>query len=1022
MYVPNELEKEVLNFWQTHDIFNKLRNRNKGKKKYSFIDGPITANNPMGVHHAWGRTYKDVYQRFKALQGFDQRYQNGFDCQGLWVEVEVEKDLGFDSKKDIENFGLDKFSEACKERIEKYSGIQASQSIRLGQWMDWDNSYYTHTDNNIEHIWHFLKKCLDNKWLYKGHRVMPWCIRCGTSLSQHELVDSYKDMEHTSVFLQFKLKHKKDDEYLLVWTTTPWTLSSNVACAVNPDLSYVEVSKQGKIYYLSEKTLPKLGGEYIVLDHHSGKDLLGWEYESPYPEIPAQKKVVHKVVPWGVVGEDEGTGIVHIAPGCGAEDNQLGKELKLDTIAPIDEAGNYLEGFGWQTGKNIKDMLNPILDDLKKKGILYKQDQYKHRYPVCWRCGDELAFRLVDEWFIASEELRPRLIKAAKEVEWVPDYGGKLMEDWLNNMGDWCISRKRFWGLPLPIWRCKNGHEHFIESKKELEEKAVSGLPLQELHRPWIDAVKIKCDKCKELMTRIPDVGDCWLDAGIVPFSTLNYLNDREYWEQWYPAELVIEMREQIRLWFYSLLFMSVTLQDKAPYKRVFAYEKVHDETGRPMHKSWGNAIWFDEAVEKMGADVMRWMYMSHRPHQNLNFGYKGANDTKQLLSTVFNIREYLKDYIVNNDFKGINLTEPEDRWIMSRLNNLKKKITLNLEELKPNVATNLIEEFFLEDLSRTYIQFIRDRINEKKNKEVVYILYNCLFEVLKLMSPIAPFMTEKIYQESFRLYENKESIHLFFWPAFDQAAIDEKLETEMDIVKNAIQAILGAREKAQLGIRWPIKEVVVECDENAGVAIKSLQKMIKSQTNIKILQINSNIPEMKIEILPNHKMLGPKFGNMTPKIIGYLAESNCDKILAEMKKIGKHDVKIGKDTFELREEDVVIKKEVPEPYIIGEFKYGHVYLNTERDAELDEEGYVRELTRRIQTGRKNAELVKADRIKLYIKTEMADDLEKWKEHILNKVGAEVLEISKEDSAGAFDHSFEEKIKDREFYVRLSKV
>jgi isoleucyl-tRNA synthetase len=1020
MYVPDELEKEVLEFWKKHDIFNKFRLRNSGKKKYSFIDGPITANNSMGVHHAWGRTYKDVYQRFRGMQGFDQRYQNGFDCQGLWVEVEVEKDLGFNSKRDIENFGLDKFSEACKARVDKYSKVQTDQSIRLGQWNDWDHSYYTHTDNNIEHIWHFLKVCRDNKWLYTGHKVMPWCTRCGTSLSQHELVDSYKDMTHLSVFLQFKIKGR-EDEYLLVWTTTPWTLSSNVACAVNPDLTYVEVSKDKKIYYMSEKTLPKLGGEHIVLDHVEGKKLVGLEYENPYPEIPAQKHVKHKVVPWGMVGEEEGTGIVHIAPGCGAEDNQLGKELKLDVIAPIDENGTYLENFGWQTGKNIKDMLHPIIDDLKKKNILYKTEEYAHRYPVCWRCGDELAFRLVDEWFISSEEIRPRLIEAARNVNWVPDYGAKLMEDWLNNMGDWCISRKRFWGLPLPVWKCKNGHETFISSKKELEEKAVSGLPLPELHRPWIDKVKIKCETCKEMMTRIPDVGDCWLDAGIVPFSTLNYLNDKEYWQQWYPAELVIEMREQIRLWFYSLLFMSVALQNKAPYKSVFAYEKVHDETGRPMHKSWGNAIWFDEAVEKMGADIMRWIYMSHRPHQNLNFGYKGAGEAKQTLMTLFNLRDYLKDYIINNDFKGMKLDQPEDVWLMSRLNNLKKTVTENLEALKPNVATAAIEQFFLEDVSRTYVQFIRDRINtERKNKEVVYVLYTALFETLKLLAPITPFLTEKIYQETFREFENKESIHLFYWPQVDEKMINKGLEGDMEIAKGIIQAILSAREKAQLGLRWPVKEVVVECDETSAAAIKNLQKMIKTQTNIKILLINSNIPDMEIEIEPNHKVLGPEFGKLTPQIINHITSSDPNKLLAALRK-GKYTIDVNKEKIELREEHLQIEKHVPEPYVIGEFKQGNVYLNKERDPELEEEGFARELTRRIQAGRKDAALIKADKIRLFIKSDMAEGLDNWKEQIKQKVGAAEIVISNEDAAEPYEHHLDEKIKDKEFYIEFSK-
>ncbi len=595
------------------------------------------------------------------------------------------------------------------------------------------------------------------------------------------------------------------------------------------------------------------------------------------------------------------------------------------------------------------------------------------------------------------------------------------MEDWLNNMGDWCISRKRFWGLPLPIWRCKNDHETFISSKKELESKAISGLPLQELHRPWIDDVKIKCPECNETAARINDVGDCWLDAGIVPFSTLNYLNDKKYWQQWYPADLVIEMREQIRLWFYSLLFMSVVLQDKAPYKNVFTYEKVHDETGRPMHKSWGNAIWFDEGVEKMGADVMRWIYTEYYPHQNLNFGYKGAKEAKQTLMTVFNLREYLKDYLVSNNFKSIKLKQPEDLWMISRLNGLIKSVTENLDALRPNLAVGAIKNFFLEDLSRTYIQFIRERINnDDEKKEVVYVLYNSLFELLKLLAPFTPFLSEKIYQETFRNLENKESIHLFFWPTADEKLINAKLEAEMEVSKQAIQAILAAREKAQLGLRWPVKEVVVECDKDSAAAIKSLQKTIKTQTNIKVLLINSNIPEMDIEILPNHKALGPKFGSLTPQVIEHITSIKPNKLLAELKK-GIHQFTLNSETLELREEDITVRKEVPEPHILGEFKYGHIYLNKERDSELEEEGYVRELMRRIQAGRNDAQLVKADKIRLFIKTDMAEEFRKWMDQIQQKVGADTIEISTEDSSETYEHHFDEKIKEKEFYVEFSK-
>ena len=621
-----EIEKKILEFWQKNKIFEKVRNKNKGNKPWSFLDGPITANNPMGVHHAWGRTYKDIYQRFKAMQGYDQRFQNGFDCQGLWLEVETEKELKFNSKKDIEKFGLANFSKVCRDRVEKFSKVQTEQSIKLGQWMDWKNSYYTMSDENIEAIWYFLKKCYEKGWLYKGTKVLPWCIRCGTSSSQHEMSDEgYAELTHPSVYIKAKLKNKQN-EYLLIWTTTEWTLSSNVAVAVNPNLNYVKVKKEGNIYYLSKSNINKIGGDYSILSTLKGKELLGLEYESFYQSLDFQKRIIHKVIPWEEVGEEEGTGIVHIAPTCGAEDYELGKKEKLPIIIPaLDEEGVYNKGFGWLSGKRIsKELKKEIIEDLKKRNVLYKIEDYKHRYPVCWRCKEELVFRLSSEWFIKADEIRPLMKKAAKTVRWEPEHVGKLMQDWLLNMGDWNIGRRRYWGLPLMFYECKCGHLEVIGSLEELRRKAidkkiVDNLP--ELHRPWIDEVKIKCSKCREIVSRNKEVGDCWLDAGIVPFSTLKYFRDKTYWKKWFPAELVIEMRAQVRLWFYSLLFMSVTLENKAPYKNVFAYEEVRDEKGESMHKSKGNAIWFDEALEKMGADIMRWIYCSQNPLFNLKFG-----------------------------------------------------------------------------------------------------------------------------------------------------------------------------------------------------------------------------------------------------------------------------------------------------------------------------------------------------------------------------------------------------------------
>jgi isoleucyl-tRNA synthetase len=851
-YNPVAIEKEILEFWKKNEIFKKLVKKNSKGKRFSFIDGPITANNPMGVHHAWGRTLKDLFLRYKAMQGFNQRFQNGFDCQGLWVEVEVEKDLGFNSKKDIENFGLDKFSKACRERVNKFSKRIIKQSIRLGQWMDWDNSYYTFDDYNIESIWAFLKKCNENKWLYEGTRVMPWCYRCGTSLSQHEQADSYIELVHPGLFVKFKIKNRKN-EYLLVWTTTAWTLSSNAAAAVQPDLDYVKVKKGDEYLYLSKGTTKHLG-EHQVVETLKGKDLIGLEYESIYPDFEAQKGIKHRVIGWDLVSEEEGTGIVHIAPGCGAEDHDLGKEHNLAEIAPLDEFGYFIKGFGWLTGKNVKGIASLVIEDLKKRGFLFKVEDYKHSYPVCWRCKEELIFRLVKEWFIKSDEIRPKMKEQADKVFWYPEFVGKLMQDWLTNMGDWCISRKRYWGLPLPFYKCKCGHVEIIGSKKELRQKAVNPKlvdKLPELHRPWIDEIKIKCPKCNAVTERVVEVGDCWLDAGIVPFSTLKYFSDKKYWKQWFPADFISEMREQVKLWFYSILFMSVTLEGVTCYRSVLSYEKANDEKGNPMHKSLGNVIWFDDAAEKMGADVMRWMFVKQNPHFNLNFGYTPGKEVHRILNILYNTVQYVKTYCEANNYKPKKITKTDlaSKWIISRLESLKKNVTKNLEGMRYHLASKAIEDFFLYDLSRWYIHIIRSEVKpgeDSKNKEVILnTLYYVVFEMLKVLAPFIPFFAEHCYQEFYRKFEKTESIHLMEWPKLDEKLINEELENNMGIARKIVESSFSARQSVNIKRRWPVGEIfVVSEDKNVSKVVKELEDVLLKMCNCKHIHVVKERPK----------------------------------------------------------------------------------------------------------------------------------------------------------------------------------
>jgi len=971
-----EMEHRILEFWEKERIFDKLREKNRGHMPWSFIDGPMTANNPMGVHHAWGRTYKDIFQRFKAMQGFEQRYQNGFDCQGLWVEVEVEKDLGLNSKREIVEFGLDKFAVACRERVEKYSAIQSEQSKRLGQWMDWDHSYYTMTDTNIEYIWHFLKKCHENGWLYKGHRAMPWCARCGTSLSQHELIDSYRDMTHRSVYVKLPILDR-EGEFILVWTTTPWTLTANTALAVHPDLDYAKVRQSDDILYLSAGTISKLDGEYELLGTVKGSEFVGLRYRGPFFDLPAQKNLDTRIVAWEDVGEEEGVGVVHIAPGCGEEDFLLSKEQNLPVIVPIDENGFYYEGFGWLEGKPVGEVAEMIFEDLEEKGMLYKTEDYEHRYPVCWRCQEDLVFRLVDEWFIKCEDLREPMIREARKVRWVPDYAGKRMEDWLNNMGDWCISRKRFWGLPLPIYRCSCGEITFVGSRKELEERAVCGIEgLKELHRPWIDDVKIKCPACGDTAERIPEVGDCWLDAGIVAFSTMGYLDqDNSYWQKWFPAEFVTEMREQIRLWFYAMMFMSVTLTGKSPYKSVLVYEKVHDENGRPMHKSHGNAIWFDEAVEKMGADVMRWIYAGSNIQNNLNFGYGKGSEVVRNLLTLWNVYSFFVTYAIVDQWLPSDSSDRSDRsdcdrWILSRLHSLVAETTHALENYDAAHVTQAVDAF-VDDLSNWYVRLSRRRFWKSESDEDKQSAYSTLYEVLvtlsKLLAPIMPFTAEEMYHNLVRSVSPgaPESVHLCDWPVADESLIDRRLMEETSAVMKVVRLGRAARNAGGMKVRQPLAMLTIKPSSKIErEAVERNERQILEELNIKGLMIVEDASSLvKHVVKPNFSLLGPKYGKLMPKIQAALAQN-------EVSAGESVTLQVEGETITLEPGELTVETITPESLSCAEEAGTVVAVDTALTEELVQEGLVRDLVRQIQNMRKESGFNVDDRITIEYRTD----------------------------------------------------
>ena len=971
------MEREVLKWWDENGIMQKYLSRNEGsEKRWSFIDGPITANNPMGVHHAWGRTYKDLFLRFKTMQGFRQRYQNGFDGQGLWIEVEVEKELGFKSKRDIETYGIDRFVELCKARVRKFSDTITQQSIRLAQWMDWDDSYHTMSDENNYTIWRFLKTCHERGWIYQGRDVMPWCPRCGTGLSEHEIVtEGYQDIVHPGLYVRFPIEGR-NGESLLVWTTTPWTLTSNVAASVHPDRTYVKVRQGDEVLYLMESRLSVLEGAHEVLAKFPGRELVGLRYRGPFDELPAQQGVEHKVIPWDEVSEAEGTGIVHTAPGAGKEDFALSKEHDLAVIAPLDELGDFVEGFDWLSGRNVYDVNEPIYSSLREKGVLYHLESITHRYPVCWRCNSELVFRLVDEWFISMDELRELIAESARKIRWVPEFGLERELDWLRNMDDWMVSKKRYWGLALPIYKCACGHFDVIGSESELSERAVEGWDEFEghsPHRPWIDAVKIACSECGEKVSRIADVGNPWLDAGIVPFSTLRYRSDRDHWKQWFPADWISEsFPGQFRNWFYSLLTMSTVLENSEPCRAIFSYATMRDEHGEEMHKSKGNAIWFEEGAEKMGVDTMRWLYTRQNPAANLNFGYGTADEVRRrFIIPLWNVYSFFVTY-ANIDRYDPSTPAPSiderpelDRWIVSELNSLVAEVTEAFEGFAPDRAAHQVEQF-VEYLSNWYVRRSRRRFwksgllsgpdpsGDQDKLSAYSTLYECLVTLTKLLAPVMPFATESMYQNLVGSFNGgRESVHLDSYPRADSSIIDVRLSESTRLAMRLSSVGRAARSKAGIKVRQPLAEAVVSVPGQAERQyIADIEAQLKDELNVKSVRDAGDVGGVfQFEIRPDFALLGPKYGSEMPKIVAQLTALNAADVALAVES-GRH---IELDTFTLLPEEVLVTQTPVEGYATASEGGYTVAVTSDISPELALEGLARELVHRIQNMRRAA-------------------------------------------------------------------
>ncbi len=984
-----EREKQVLKFWEENDIFQKSMDSRKEGETYTFYDGPPTANGKPHIGHVETRAIKDMIPRYQTMKGKFVPRKAGWDTHGLPVELEVEKLLGLNGKEQIEEYGMEPFIKKCKESVWKYKGMWEDFSGTVGFWADMDNPYITYDDNFIESEWWALKTIWDKKLLYKGFKIVPYCPRCGTPLSAQEVAQGYKTVKERSAIARFKIKG--EDAYFLAWTTTPWTLPSNLALCVNPVETYIRVkAADGYTYILAEaladKVLGKLAKEegekaYEVLETYKGTDLEYKEYEPLFEcaGVAAEKqhKKAHFVVCDDYVTMSDGTGIVHIAPAFGEDDAKVGRKYDLPFVQFVDGKGELTEETPY-AGQFVKDADPNVLKDLDAKGQLFEAPKFEHEYPHCWRCDTPLIYYARESWFIKMTEVKDDLIKNNNTVNWIPDSIGKgRFGDWLENVQDWGISRNRYWGTPLNIWECPDcGKQISIGSRKELAE--LSGRPDAEsieLHRPYIDEVTCKCPDCGGTMKRVPEVIDCWFDSGAMPFAQHHYpFENKEVFEQQFPAKFISEAVDQTRGWFYSLMAESTLLFNKAPYENVIVLGHVQDENGQKMSKSKGNAVDPFDALEKMGADAIRWyFYTSSAPWIPKRFGENAVMEgQRKFLGTLWNTYAF---YILYANIDEFDPTKYEldfsklavmDKWILSRLNSAIKAVDENLGSYKIPEAARALDEF-VDDLSNWYVRRCRDRFWAKgmeQDKINAYMtLYTCLKDIALASAPMIPFMTEEIYQNMVRSVDKTapESIHLCDFPVVNEAFIDKKLEDDMDELLKIVVHGRACRNTANIKNRQPIGQMYIKAEHELDDMYVSI---IEDELNVKKATFTEDVSSFtSYSFKPQLRTVGPKYGKFLGGIQKALASLDGNAAYAELKANGVIKLPEVDASIELAEEDLLISMAQTEGFVADGDNYVTVVLDTNLTPELLEEGFVREIVSKIQTMRKEADFEVMDRI-----------------------------------------------------------
>ncbi len=1002
----HEVETDILNTWKKEDILNKTIENRKNNSNWVFYDGPATANGMPGLHHMVAKFLKDSFCKYQTMKGHKVLRKVGWDTHGLPVEVNVEKKLGFTGKNDIEKYGIEKFNKLCKETVWDNENAFRRLTEEMGQFIDLDNRYITYDNNYIETEWWILKKFFDEGLFYEGVKIMPWCPRCGTGLASHEVAQGYKEVDANTVIVPFKLKDK--DEYFLVWTTTPWTLISNVALCVNPNENYILVESMGYKFIVAEALANNvLGDDYKVIKTFKGSELEYTEYEQLIPsDIEINGKGFFVTCDTYVTMTD-GTGIVHIAPAFGEDDAKVGKKYKLPYVNPVGEDARYTEGL-WK-GMNIFEADLEVIKWLKANDKLFKKQKIKHDYPHCWRCDSPLVYYSRPSYYLEVTKIKDKIIEQNKTVNWYPSYvGEKRFGNWLENMNDWAISRNRYWGTPLPLWKCSCGHMEMIGSRKELSEKAIEDVNPDtiDLHRPYVDDIHIKCPECGEVMNRDKSVIDCWFDSGSMPFSQYHYpFENKELWESQYPADFIAEGIDQTRGWFYSLLVIGTFVTGKSPYKNVLVNELLLDKYGHKMHKSKGNAVEPFSIMEKYGADTVRWYLAYVSPTWTpLKFDEEGLKEVhSKFFNPLKNTYSFFQMYanIDNINIKECNVEienrEEIDKWIISKFNKLVLDCTESYNKYDLNDVVKRITNFVSDDLSNWYIRRNRNRFwasDLDNSKKSVYITtYEILTGICKLCAPIIPYTTEEIYKD----LTNEESVHLCDFPKYDENLINEEIEVKMDLVRDLISTGRYVREETKIKVRQPISECLI--DGKYESILGDLVNLIKEELNVKEVVFVSDLTKyMNFTIKPNFKVCGAMFGSKMKDYQTVLNDLNKDDIDLLLK---EETITIDFDggRLDITPDMVDVRIEAKEGFNVGMVNNKFIILNTNLTRELLLEGLAREAVSKIQNLRKTTGLEISDRIKLYYNgdDEVKETFNMFKKYIMDETLSILFEETNDD-------------------------